>query len=414
MGISLDELILQADAAISGLGLAPSTLWQYRWAWSQFEEFCSGQGVAELTDEAVASFLQIVADDYRQGRIKEWKRKLLRKSVLVLSEVARTGSYHWKLSRSRHPNDALDAVFRPVQQQFEAWLNGQRLALATRKLYATVSRRVLAWLPERGVADVRELTGSDVSAAVVFLGETYQPGSMRTALSAVRVLCRFLEESGCCMGLSRAVPTLSSRRVSTVGVLPADRIEDLTNSPDLATPAGRRDRALLLLAARTGLRPVDIVGLRLSDIDWEQGQITLTQHKTGTVLTLPLLADVGEAIADYLFHGRPVGVAGEHVFLRSQAPYVGLSSSGSLYDVAARAFARTETGSQVEVGHGFRVLRASFATRMLEDGTPLPVISGALGHRGIDSAKHYLAADERRMRECCLDFADIEPRGARR
>ena len=64
-------------------------------------------------------------------------------------------------------------------------------------------------------------------------------------------------------------------------------------------------------------------------------------------------------------------------------------------------------------GHGFRVLRASFATRMLEDGVPLPVISGALGHRGIDSAKHYLASDEQRMRDCCLDFAGIGPPATR-
>jgi site-specific recombinase XerD len=59
------------------------------------------------------------------------------------------------------------------------------------------------------------------------------------------------------------------------------------------------------------------------------------------------------------------------------------------------------------------VLRASLATRMLEDGTVLPVISQALGHRSIDSAKHYLAGDEQRMRQCCLDFAGIAPRGAR-
>lgn len=413
MNASIDELILRAEATISGLGHAPSTLWQYRWAWSQVEVFCSRQGVAELTSEVVASYLQAVAADHREGRIKEWKRKLLRKSVLVLSEVARTGSYQWGLSRQTHPNDALDAVFRPVQELFETWLDSQRLASATRNLYATVSRRVLAWLPERRVTDARALTGSDVSAAVVYLGGSYGPGSMRTAVTAVRVLCRYLEDSGCCTGLVRAVPRQFSKRVRSVGVLPAERIEALADSPDVATPAGRRDRALLLLAARTGLRPVDMVGLRLSDIDWRQGQITLVQHKTGTVLRLPLLADVGEAIADYLLHGRPAGVADEHVFLRSQAPYVGLSPSHSLYHVAAGAFARTETVSRNGMGHGFRVLRASFATRMLEGGTPLPVISVALGHRGIDSAKHYLATDERRMRECCLDFAGIEPRGAR-
>lgn len=195
--------------------------------------------------------------------------------------------------------------------------------------------------------------------------------------------------------------------------LPAGDVDKLTNSTNMATSQGRRDKAMLLLAARTGLRPVDIAGLRLQDIDWAQGQITLTQHKTGALLTLPLLADVGEAIADYLLHGRPDGVADEHVFLRSQAPYVGLSLSSGLYNVAAAAFTRTTTSPRNGTGQGFRVLRASFATRMLEGDTVLPVISGALGHRGITSAKHYLAADDRHLRDCCLDFAGIEPRAAR-
>lgn len=287
------------------------------------------------------------------------------------------------------------------------------LVILTQNLYATVARRVLAWLPERGVKQIGALTAPDVAAAVVFLGRHYRPGNMRTALSAVRVLCRFLEESESCTRICRAVPGRSSRRTSLVGVLNPDEVDNLVASPDPTAPAGVRDRAMLLLAARTGLRPVDIVNLRLGDIDWGQARITLTQHKTGTVLSLPLLADVGEAIADYLLHARPLGAGEDHVFLRSQAPFTALAPSSGLHFVAARAFARTGATASNGTGRGFRVLRASLATRMLAEGTLLPVISGVLGHRGIDSAKHYLAGDEKRMRECCLDFAGIEPQGAR-
>lgn len=414
MTVSIGELIVGAEAAMSGLGHAASTRSQYRWAWHQFEMFCAREDVTGPLEDVVALFLRFVAEEHGEGRLKEWKRKLLRKAVLVLSEVAVTGSYQWKLSRQCHANDALDVMFRPVQEQFEAWLDGQRLEAATVSLYATVSRTVLLWLPERGVADVRELSAADVSAAIVLLGGRYRPGSMRTVLTAVRVLTRFLEGFLGCAGLSRAVPRSASRRVGSVGVLSADRVDELTRTPDAGSPVGLRDRALLLLAARTGLRPVDLVGLRLGDIDWRQARITLVQHKTGAVLTLPLLADVGDAIADYLLHGRPAGVECEHVFLRAQAPFTALSQSNGLHHVAARAFSRTREGAPESAGRGFRVLRASLATRMLEDGTPLPVISGALGHRSIDSAKHYLAADEQRMRECCLDFAGIEPRAARR
>ncbi len=90
----------------------------------------------------------------------------------------RRGAYEWKLSRQKGPNDAINPVFRPVQEEFETWLGSQGLAVATSDLYATVSRTVLAWLPVHGVRFVRELSGSDVSAVVVFLGEQhYRPGA---------------------------------------------------------------------------------------------------------------------------------------------------------------------------------------------------------------------------------------------
>jgi integrase len=148
--------------------------------------------------------------------------------------------------------------------------------------------------------------------------------------------------------------------------------------------------------------------MRLADIDWRQARITIVQHKTGTVLSLPLLADVGEAIADYLLRARPAGGFDDHLFLRLQAPFTGLVSDG-FYHVAVQAFTRAGIPAPEGMGSGLRVLRASMATRMLEHDTPLAVISGSLGHRQTGSARHYLAADERRMRECCLDFVGIEP-----
>lgn len=413
MKFLIGELISKADTEIVRLNQAASTLMQYRWAWHRFEVFSTENGITVFSDEALASYLQFLATERTEGRFKEWKYKLLCKSALVLSEVEHTGTYRWKLSRHASSNDGFNEVFRPVQEQFEAWLTHQGLAQDTQDLYATIARRALAWWQIRGITDIGKLTGSDVASALVSLAESYRPGSMKTVLTAVRVLCRFLEETGNCSGLARAVPRIVSRRVRHVTVLPAETIEMLVNSPDPSTATGRRDRAMLLLGARTGLRPVDIVALRLQDIDWRQGQITVVQHKTGTLLVLPLLADIGEAIADYLLHDRPAGVDDEHVFLRTQAPHVGLAPSSGLHEVTSRAFARTGIGSQPETGHGFRVLRASLATRMLEGDTPLPLISGALGHRGISSAKHYLAADEKRMRECALDFAGIEPRRSR-
>ena len=85
MSVPVGELIARTDSAVTALGLAPSTLWQYRWAWSQVELFCSQRGDDELTDEITAEFLGFVEGEHGLGRIKDWKRKLLRKAVLECS-----------------------------------------------------------------------------------------------------------------------------------------------------------------------------------------------------------------------------------------------------------------------------------------------------------------------------------------
>lgn len=411
MNLPIEKLISKSDIEILKLNHATSTLHQYRWAWQRFAEFGASTGYTEFTDELLTDYMTFISTEFESAQLKPWKYKLLRKSALVLSEVQKTGTYRWKLSRHTVPNDALNDVFRPIQEQFETWLSLQGIAQRTQELRATIARSALASWQQEGIRGPQELTGREVGSAVVSISKSYGPSSMGTVLVVIRVLCRFLEETQGCSSLLRAVPSNASRRVRHVSVLSGEQIQVLTNAPAPGTVSGSRDRAMLLLGASTGLRPVDIVALRLQDIDWPRGCITLTQQKTGTLLRLPLLADVGEAIADYLLCERPPAGADEHVFLRSQAPYVGLAPSNRLHYLLAGAFARSGIRPQPDSGKGFGVLRSSFATRMLEAGTPLTVISAALGHRGISSAKHYLSADEQRMRECCLDFSGIEPTG---
>jgi integrase len=412
MRIPLEELIAKASVEVGRLGHSWSTDMQYRWAWSQFARFCRGRQVADFSQEQADLFLAKVAEDHRDGLIKEWKAKLLRKAVLALCEVARTGTYRWSLARRVHPNDRLGTDLRAVQEQYEARLAGSGLAAATRELYAVLSRRVLGWAGEQGrPADA--LAARDVPAILSHLACYYAPGSMRTAVSALRSFCGFLDDAGHTAGLAGAVPEARGRRVKAVNVLSRGDVEALAASPDVSRPPGIRDRAILLLAARSGLRPIDIACLELSDIDWKTARITLVQHKTGQVVSTPLLADVGDAIADYLLRERPVS-ADQRVFPRCQAPFTGLSPRSGVYRVAAKAFRETGVAVPEGSGRGMRVFRSALATRMLEGGTPLGVVSGALGHRGPFSAKPYLAADEARLRECCLDFAGIEPQAGDR
>ena len=98
-------------------------------------------------------------------------------------------------------------------------------------------------------------------------------------------------------------------------------VHKIEQSIERSSGVGKRNYAMILLASRLGLRASDIAGLHFDNIDWDKNLITLTMQKTQKQIKLPLLADVGNAIVDYLRHGRPQSLF-QNVFLSSRAPYV--------------------------------------------------------------------------------------------
>jgi integrase len=145
----------------------------------------------------------------------------------------------------------------------------------------------------------------------------------------------------------------------------------------------------------------------LSDIHWTHNTIEIVQSKTDTRLVLPLLADVGNAIANYILNGRPDSQQ-SYIFLRSQAPYRKMSGHSACYAISRKMM--KEAGIRQGEGErkGFHCLRHSLAARLLSEETPLPIISSILGHRDKDSTKIYLSTDLVHLRACALSLTGIE------
>ncbi len=176
---------------------------------------------------------------------------------------------------------------------------------------------------------------------------------------------------------------------------------------DRTTMTGKRDFAILLLALRLGLRSIDIIRLKLDDIKWRTNSISIIQQKTLRRLEVPLLTDVGNAIIDYLLNGRPESNS-PYVFLRSQAPYVNLSSRAGLYGLVASYMAKVGIRQEKGERRGPHCLRHSLTARMLAGETPLPIISAVLGHANKESTKVYLSTDSEHLRHCALGLEGIE------
>lgn len=183
-----------------------------------------------------------------------------------------------------------------------------------------------------------------------------------------------------------------------------EEISALLNSVDRGNPKGKRDYAILLLAIRLGLRASDICGLTFDSIIWEQNLIELTQRKTKKLLQLPLLPEVGNAIVDYLKHGRPV-TDDKHCFIHVQGPYERIHTSdlGNL----VRKYMTLAGINYSNRKHGPHSLRHCFASALLKEKIPLPIISEALGHSSMDSTMEYLRIDMNALKNCALEVPFI-------
>jgi len=196
------------------------------------------------------------------------------------------------------------------------------------------------------------------------------------------------------------------RREKLPSVYSADEIRQIEASVDQHDYVGKRDYAILLLASRLGLRSSDIYSLKFSNIDWERNKLIFTQYKTGNPVELPLLAEVGEAIVNYLRYGRPVSDLQE-VFLSARPPYRPMTRSS-----INRAVSRIINGSGVDVSgrkFGPHSMRHSLASRLLSNGISLPVISETLGHNNTRSTMEYLRIDVVNLVKCSLEVPPVSP-----
>jgi integrase len=153
-------------------------------------------------------------------------------------------------------------------------------------------------------------------------------------------------------------------------------------------PDGARDRAILLLLARLGLRGGDIVQMRLIDIEWTDARVRVV-GKGRREARLPLPQEVGDAILAYLRDRHPV-VACDRVFLRSRAPWRPLAQSSCVSAIVRRAMVRAGVSAPTRGAH---LLRHSAATAMLREGISLPSIGVVLRHRSVETTAHYAKVD---------------------
>jgi site-specific recombinase XerD len=336
-------------------------------------------GVGDLDEQRVLRFLQYKR---RHGRVHRGYAATLQ----VLLEHLR----HAKAIPDIAAEDD-KPVLRPVERAFAQYLSQERgLSQATLRSYLPFIRCFLS--DHFGTDPIRCMT-LDVPAITGFLRRhlnTLSLGSRKLMVTALRSFFRFLRLRGDIgTDLAAAVPTVARWRLSTVPrSLKPEQVKSLLESCNQATATGQRDYALLLLLARLGLRAGEVVAMRLEDIDWEAGELSV-RGKDSQRERLPVPQDVGEELAKYLRYVRP-RCSTRRVFIRMMAPHQGFASSVAVCTIVRRAIDRAGLHPPYKGAH---LLRHSLATQMLRKGASLAEIGEILRHRAPNTTEVYAKVD---------------------
>lgn len=272
---------------------------------------------------------------------------------------------------------------------YRRWLIGERdLASTTVLRYENLARRFLSGdQPAGPLIDLTVLSGRQVSAFILAESRRVSLGSARGRVGELRSLLRYLYLSGRVVSdLSVCVPSVAGWRDGHLPVsVSSAEVELMVASCDCTRSTGLRDRAILLLLARLGLRSIEVARLQLDDIDWRAGEIEV-RGKARRRDRMPLPVDVGEALAGYLQNGRPV-CSHRGVFVTERAPRKVIPAD-LVGDVVRRA-SRRIGGPDVRAHR----LRHALATDLLAKGTALVDISQVLRHRDLATTAIYAKVD---------------------
>lgn len=362
-----------------------------------FAEFARGRGAARVEDlaEHVEPFVARRVSEHhgpRAGRVAELSKEVrgpIEQMLRVVAGFEGTG-------RRQHPSPFAVSV----PGFFEFLVDERGLRPASILAYRHHLDRFEAYLGRVGVVGVHELSPALLSAYVIERsGAGLAKSTVRDGCGVLKVFLRYAHRQGALAAdLSGTVEWPQVYRLCTIPrSISWAEVRDVLAAVDRRTPAGKRDYAILLLLVTYGLRGREVAALTLDDIDWKRERLTVPERKAGHSTAFPLASSVGDALVDYLQHGRPE-TADRHVFFRAVAPLRPIGAAA--VSCCARRYL-LKAGVKVP-RPGSHTLRHTCVQRLVDDGFGLKEIGDFVGHRSPRSTEVYAKVDVERLREVAL------------
>lgn len=326
-----------------------------------------------------------------------------RRTVYLLADNLCGRLDEWRMYKFYDIPFPATETYSSLLSEYERFLHLEAYASRTIKKKIQTVRKFLVYLEAQNIVPFSKVTNENVAS--YFLTEHFKnrkPGGLREEACDIKLFLKYAEKSGIssCNLLHNAVPMFyvpENRIITTVN----EQVENKLLEDHPSCRADKRERAAYLLALRLGLRSCDIYGLRFRDIDWDMGILSIVQKKTKREIRIQMDAETQNALIDYILHERRE-LESEYIFVTAFGHIA--RKTGNCRSLHSRM----DGDLQKQLPHdGLHILRRTFASRLLNNGAALPVISAALGHTGRDTLKPYLATDEKKMRRCAIGLDGI-------
>lgn len=399
--LTIKELANRLERELIRMGYAEATLNYYRTNWKRI--------MAHFDEIGETYFSEATAMEYVDSKCsffeKEQSGTLTQSNIYLFRIVRMMGDFAQHGTVLRRYERSLSRINDPINQKmldkFETHCKTSEYAVSTCKSYTRTAENFLSYIEAHSIS-LRTLEAMDLTAFVkTLLGYSYK--MVEFVLCGTRAFLRFLHSEGAVSAdFSDSLPNIQSRKLTRIpSVWDKDDLRKLVEAIDRGNPSGKRDYAIILLAARLGLRCIDIKRLTFSDFNWNENYFEFSQAKTGRKVRLPLLKDVGWAIIDYIKSGRPVSDS-PYVFLRHLAPIEPFSDEDHLHQMIQKYMRLAKLPLAGKKKVGMHSLRHTLATALMENHTSIDDIAGILGQQSTESTPIYLKSSLNLLSECAL------------
>lgn len=347
----------------------------------------------------VEKYISKLEEMHSNGLMSRSRKNGLRKAAFYVREIAITGTVQ---VGAKELKDKLTPYYRAVVEEIRLskdW--GDTLNCCIRYVAHTYFR----FLADNDIFSLDRITEETVRCYIIQKASTLSPNSLDTTRRNLKHLHQWMyKKQYVSHDFSDILSFTTPHYHKIKKPVPHDEIALMFQKIDRHKCIGKRDYAILMIAIVTGMRSSDIINLKFSNIDWTSGEIRVCQKKTDKFLALPLTTDVGEAIKDYILHGRPKS-GSEIIFLSSRPPFKPLENRG-VYSAFNHIRARAGLNRCP-----FHSLRRAVGTSMVVAGVPVTTVAQVLGHSAISSTKPYISLDSIHLKKCALGLEGIAQDG---